>query len=558
MDCGDVKGSDALLAAELRAPGRRDREKADSPELWVSEHYLDSSLRPEVFSREALLIARFGGPEPVSWQPCLASLSPDQPLDEPPYHSSLLVVLHHPVSILVTAGYRAAYSPPCSIPRSLLGIRYLCAARDGRRGQVRRGGLRRHANPLLLLLPLVVGVLGYPPDESWRGWAWVWRGAGQGQAVGAERGAGPRRVDCASVPQLGVHGFGDHVYHSWRDGGLLEEGGRRCSCVAATGVHQHWVDGLRQQHHVLSERRQPEHVLVELRRAPRHGHQQAAGITQERARVRQRPQTEGAGRRGGGSPALLFTSITVTLVSVERRRLRSSSSLTPTEEDAGEGGPEWEGEAALLLTSGLEYPDDEDEDSRAGEDFFLERSVREEREEEEEEEEVVMGGAGVTVVVAAASLSLGAVLNPVWAQDARRRRGLEASVWHPAVLKDGTRSTILCRCSSPRGSCSSKARESCRASRTVLQDALGCPCLLTRRPQTLHQILLRPRGSERRCDAAVQDARAAEWLPPRPHRDIVQGVGGRHPRQPHQHGGSCQQRKGAAASLSQGEEFWEA
>ncbi|MPC48693.1 hypothetical protein E2C01_042475 [Portunus trituberculatus] len=67
----------------------------------------------KVFSREALLTARFGGPEPVSWLLCLASLSPDQPLDEPPYRSGLLVVLHPPpVSILVTAGYRSAYSPP--------------------------------------------------------------------------------------------------------------------------------------------------------------------------------------------------------------------------------------------------------------------------------------------------------------------------------------------------------------------------------------------------------------------------------------------------------------
>ncbi|MPC59318.1 hypothetical protein E2C01_053336 [Portunus trituberculatus] len=42
-----------------------------------------------------------------------STLSPDQPLDEPPYHSGLLEVLHPPpVSILVTAGYRSAYSPP--------------------------------------------------------------------------------------------------------------------------------------------------------------------------------------------------------------------------------------------------------------------------------------------------------------------------------------------------------------------------------------------------------------------------------------------------------------
>ncbi|XP_045101509.1 uncharacterized protein LOC123498472 [Portunus trituberculatus] len=55
------------------------------------------SAIPQVFSREALLTTRFGGPEPVSWQPCLASLSPDQPLDEPPYYSGLLVVLQPPL-----------------------------------------------------------------------------------------------------------------------------------------------------------------------------------------------------------------------------------------------------------------------------------------------------------------------------------------------------------------------------------------------------------------------------------------------------------------------------
>ncbi|MPC60711.1 hypothetical protein E2C01_054767 [Portunus trituberculatus] len=49
-------------------------KKADSPELWLSQHYLDSPLPPELLSRKALLTARFGGPEPVSWQPCLTSL----------------------------------------------------------------------------------------------------------------------------------------------------------------------------------------------------------------------------------------------------------------------------------------------------------------------------------------------------------------------------------------------------------------------------------------------------------------------------------------------------
>ncbi|MPC11893.1 hypothetical protein E2C01_004568 [Portunus trituberculatus] len=54
-----------------------------------------------------------GGPESVFWQPCVASLNPEQPLDETPYYSGLLVVLHPPpASILVTAGYRSTYSPP--------------------------------------------------------------------------------------------------------------------------------------------------------------------------------------------------------------------------------------------------------------------------------------------------------------------------------------------------------------------------------------------------------------------------------------------------------------